>query len=221
MGIRLIICLLLLAAPACAEPVAPLTPPPPPGTAEAQYILEPPPAPAGEYQSLKPEPGLFGWRRDGAFSASYQLNHRDQSGLLGLVAGALDLKFSDPWLLGRNLGLAEDALEFRLGLGSVLGYGNGHLALFSLFCDPSATLYFKEGSLWEGDPFISLGVNVNLLGTEWTFGGSSLKLYCGLDKDFGLFGGKTELMAGYGGYRIGNARYAEGFFISAGIPLRL
>jgi hypothetical protein len=204
-----------------APPVAPLTPPTPPSTSETQFILSPPAAPTAEYQALKINPGLFGWQRDGELTGLYLLNHKDQHGLLGLLAANLDLKFSDPWLIGRNLGLAEDALEYRLGLGSALGYGDDNLVLFSLFCDPSATLYFKEGSFWEGDPFIGLGFNLNLLGTDCVPGGAALKLYCGLDKELGLLGGKTELVVGYGGYRVGNARSAEGLFFSVGQPVRL
>ncbi len=221
----LAILLVALAAAAGAQGfspgVAPLTPPPPPGTEETQYILTPPPAPASEYPTSKAEAGLFGWQKDCELSAYYLLNHRDQYGLFGLLAGGLDLKFNDPWLLAGHFGLAEDALEYRLGLGTALGYGDRNLVLASVFCDPSATLYLKEGSLWDGDPFVGLGINVNLLGTDWAVGGSALKIYCGLDKDFGLFDGKTELLAGYGGYRTGNARYAEGFFFSAGVPVRL
>jgi hypothetical protein len=93
--------------------------------------------------------------------------------------------------------------------------------LLSIPCQLESTLYLKEGSFYELDPFIGGGLNFNLLGTDWQFGGLGVKLYTGVLTKYGPGNDKIALSIGYTSYRITDNRLAEGFFISISQPLLL
>ena len=192
-----------------------IAPPPSPeiATNEAANLLAPPPPPASEFPVLKDNPGLFRWRRPAEISANYWL--------FGTLGGSLDLKFDDPWQLGRRLGLAEDALEYSLGLGLTLGFDDGGRAFFSFPLECGARLYLSESSLWDADPFCGLALDLNLIGTGGQTGGVGLKLYGGLRKDFGLPAGKLDLALGLGSQRVGDARALNTFYLTVGRPFML
>ena len=192
-----------------------IAPPPTPEITgnEAGQLLAPPPPPASEFPVLKDNPGLFRWRRPAELSANYLL--------LSTLGAALDLKFDDPWQLGRRLGLAEDALEYSLGLGFTLGFDDGGRSFFSFPLDCGARLYLSEGSLWNADPFCGLALDLNLLGTDGQMGGTGLKLYGGLRKDCGLPLGRLDFALGVGSQRVGGARAINTFFLTLGRPFVL
>ena len=221
-----LICLLLLFIGSTAWAASPLifqpqtTPLTPPETGEAA-VQSAPTAPAPEYPVYEREKGLFGRSLDARLSGLYLYNRTGQQGLFGLVGGACTFILRDPYQLGKYLGLAEDALEYEIGPGLVLGNGINSQAFFSLPLNLGATLYLKENSLWGGTPFISLKMAFNLFGTENKIGGLGFQLYGGTENDLGLFGEKTGLIVGWGSYRITDSLFAEGLILSVSQPVRL
>lgn len=202
------------------EQSTPLTPPEPP--INSSEILTPPsPPPTSEFTSLGENRGYFGWQCQSELTGLYLLNRSGQHGLFGLLGGLINIKFADPYYLGRNLGLAQDALEFKAGGGIIIGYDVDDRPLLSIPCQLETTLYLKEGSFYELDPFLGGGLNFNLLGTDWQFGGLGIRLYAGVLTKLGPKKEKIALSIGYSNYRITDNRLAEGYFIAISQPLTL
>jgi len=197
--------------------------PPKTATNEAVPKVPPPPptAPAGEVETPKPEKGLFGWGINTDCSTLYLLNRTGQTGLLGVIAGRGDIIFSDPLLLGSKIGLAEDAVEYKVGLG--LAYGNdiSNSTIYSIPLFIDAVVYLKEGTFFGTDPYLGAGINYNLYGSGRVTGGSGSQIYAGTLIDFGFESGKTGINLGYNAIRAGSIRAAEGITISASQPFVL
>ena len=164
--------------------------------------------------------GLFGWGLNTDLSGLYLMT-RNQTGLMGAVGARGDIVFDDPLKLGSRIGLAEDALEYKVGLGLAFGadVNNAPINTIPLFAD--AVLYFKEGSLFGMDPYMGLGANLNLYGTGQTSGGLGSQIYGGLLADFGFEAGKTGFQIGYNAHRVGNTLLAEGISFSVMQPFIL
>ncbi|MFH1577357.1 MAG: hypothetical protein ABID35_07420, partial [Candidatus Margulisiibacteriota bacterium] len=92
-----------------------ITPVQPPKTEENPEVMPevpPPPAPpTWEVQTIEKDKGLLGW------GLNTDLTGTLLSGNGSLIGLAGNIIFSDPWLLGEKIGLAEDAVEYKLGLG--------------------------------------------------------------------------------------------------------
>ncbi len=198
-------------------PIAPLVPPDAPSANE----IDPYPSrPAtNEYKVPTEDVGLFSLHQNAELSGFYMLNRSDELGLLGIMGGMVNFCFQDPWYLGNKLGLAEDAVEFKAGSGLVLGLDVDNRPYFSIPAQAEATVYLKEGSFFDMDPFVGAGINMNILGTDWQIGGIGIKFYCGVLRE--LWGNKLALSIGYGGYQINNARNIEGIYFQVSKPVRL
>lgn len=199
-------------------------PPPLTSTNEADPILPPPPPPPppiSEVDTLKDNPGLFGWGINTDLSGSYLINRTGQQGLLGVLALGGDIIFDDPFAIGSRIGLAEDAVEYKAGLGLAFGNDTNNNPTFSIGLSTDAVLYLKEGSLFGLDPFIGAGLNLNILGTDGKMGGMGGQLYGGILADLGLGAGKTGFSIGYNSIKVADARLAEGLFFSVTQPIKL
>ena len=192
------------------------TPAPKITTSEVVPVPPPPPPPPPSYEVETPgsNKGLFGWGLNTDLSGAYAITS-GQTGLLGMLGARGDIVFADPLKLGSRIGLAEDALEYKVGLGYILGNDNSNNPLnsFPLYAD--AVLHLKEGSLWGLDPYVGLGVNFNLIGTNATSGGTGSQIYGGALVDFGSAAGKTGITISYNTLNVGTIRSASG--ISFGI----
>jgi hypothetical protein len=71
------------------------------------------------------------------------------------------------------------------------------------------------------DPFLGLGLNYNLYGTDQRFGGMGKQLYAGVLVDFGSDIGKTAIGIGYSAIKVDAIRLAEGIAVSISQPLLL
>lgn len=175
--------------------IAPMTPP----EVRQVEILSPPPPPTPEVQLPAKAPGYFGWDLKSEINGGFYPP--------GILAAGLNVLFADPYHLGAQIGLAEDALEFKAGLNLALG------SFFTLPLYGGATLYFKEGSLFGFDPFTGVGLNL-------TTGGLGYQLYGGMLLNLGR-PEKTALLLGYNSYRIEGSRSFEGIFFSLCQPIKL
>jgi hypothetical protein len=203
--------------------IAPTPPPETTSTKEANPILPPPPPPPPitEVDTLKEEPGLFGWGINTDLNGSYLINRTGQQGLLGVLAVGGDIIFDDPLAIGSRIGLAEDAVEYKAGLGLAFGNDINNNPIFSLGLSTDAVLYLKEGSLFGLDPFVGAGLNLNLVGTDSKIGGLGGQLYGGILADLGLGAGKTGFSIGYNSIKVADSRLAEGLFFSVTQPIKL
>jgi len=192
--------------------IAPMQPPSTAPTPEAIPSLDappPPPPPPRSYEiEAKEDKGLLGWGLNTDLGAKLLYG----SILFG-VRG--DIVFDDPLTLGEKIGLAEDAVEYKLGLGFVM---SDKLKSIPLFAD--AIVYLKEGSLMGMDPYIGTGLIFNLYGTGKVSGGLGGQIYLGILADLGL-GSRTGLTLGYATYKVGDNLHDSGLFVTIAQPFKL
>ena len=198
--------------------IAPISAPKTETTLEA--VPTPPPPPSSyKAEALEQDRGIFGWGRNVDLGGLYLMNRTGQTGLLGVLGARINIIFGDPLLLGSKLGLAEDAMEYKLGTGLVFGSDITNTPINSIPIFADAVLYLKEGSFGGLDPFIGAGFNSNLYGTGQNTGGSGSQIYVGILVDFGSAYGKTQIALGYSTIRVATLRTAEGIFLSVTQPL--
>jgi len=189
--------------------IAPVQPPTVVPTEEV--VPEPPPPPTPpteEVKTLEEDKGLFGWGVNSELGGKLLFGS-----ILAGVRG--DLVFADGLNIGEKIGLAEDAVEYKLGLGLVI---SERLKSVPLYAD--AIIYLKEGSLFGMDPYIGTGLMFNLYGTGKVTGGLGAQASLGILADFG-FEQRTGISVGYGSYKVGNNLTDSGIFINISQPIKL
>ncbi|MFC1540420.1 hypothetical protein ACFL4J_00090 [Candidatus Margulisiibacteriota bacterium] len=191
--------------------IAPVAPPkvePSPEVVSEEVPPPPPPPIAYDVKPVEEDKGLLGWGWDADVGGKL---------LYGsiLLAGRGDLVYADPLLLGEKIGLAEDAVEYRVGLGGVI---SDKLKSIPLFAD--AVVYLKEGSLMGTDPYIGTGLIYNLYGTGRVSGGLGGQIYLGILADLG-FDQRTGICVGYASYKVGENLSDSGIFITLAQPFKL
>ncbi|MBI5400323.1 hypothetical protein HZB07_06970 [Candidatus Saganbacteria bacterium] len=189
--------------------IAPVQPPKTTATSEVtETVPLPPPPPTFEVRLPQTNKGVFGWGLNTDLTGKL---------LLGsiLLSARGDVIFSDPLKLGEKMGLAEDAVEYKVGLGVAM---SDKLKTIPLFAD--MTLYLKEGSLFGLDPMVGAGLIFNLYGTGRVSGGLGGQFYVGILNDFG-FADKTLITLGYGTYNVGGSLSDSGLQIAISQPLKL
>ncbi len=189
----------------------------PPEIEQEEPPLAPPPPPTAEFKAIERERGYFGWGMNSNLFASYIF----QNSLNGILTAGLKAVIADPNHFGEKLGLAEDALEYKVGLGAALGYDIDSKLTFSIPLLTEAAQYFKEGSLWGFDPFIAAGLNLNLLGTDFRFGGLGLQFYGGVMADIAWLGGKNGITIGYNRLLVEGSRLVQGYYVGLIYPIKL
>ncbi|OGC09127.1 hypothetical protein A3F86_01465 [candidate division WOR-1 bacterium RIFCSPLOWO2_12_FULL_45_9] len=166
----------------------PISLPPPPSTSEAEFEVP------GQ------ETGIYKWGIDSDASASLLLSSAM------VLGGRFNILLPDPWQLGTQIGLAEDALEFKTGLGLAIGQTSA-LPLFA-----EAVLYLKEKSFYNLDPYVGVGLNyTSKLGSQ---------IFAGVLYDLGIYSGQLGIEAGYQTINLA-ATQSQGFFLSVIRPIRL
>jgi hypothetical protein len=191
--------------------IAPVQPPkvePSPEVVSEEVPPPPPPPTDYDVKPVEEDKGLLGWGWDA--DAGGKLLYGSI-----LLAGRGDLVFADPLLLGEKIGLAEDAVEYRVGLGGVI---SDKLKSIPLFAD--AVVYLKEGSLMGMDPYIGTGLIYNLYGTGRVSGGLGGQVYLGILADLG-FEQRTGICVGYASYKVGNILSDSGIFVTIAQPIKL
>ena len=191
-----------------------------PKTVPSPEAVSEPPAPPTEeeLEVILPEEskGLFGWGINTDIGGSFLFNNNG-----GLFGARGNIIFSDPLKMGAAIGLAEDAFEYKLGLGAVAGKDGNNNLLRSLPLYADTTLYLKEGSLFGLDPFIGAGLNLNLYGSDQKSGGLGGEFYGGILADFGFEAGKTAFTLGYGSNKVEGGLYTEGVYLLVSQPFKL
>jgi len=164
-----------------SAPVAPTAPPPPP------VAVRPAPAAAGA--------GWFGWGLNTGYTAGYLAGN-------SVVLGRADLILSDGLGIGPMVGLADDAISWKVGLGGALGtdsLGRTSRKSIPLFVDGIINL--PADLLGGVESYIGGGVNYPLSGTGGS-GTLGIQAYYGVQGDIGL-GGNTYAELTYSVIRTG------------------
>lgn len=189
-------------------------------TTDEVVPVPPPPPPPPSYEVETPgDKGLFGWGLNTDLSGTCAIGGR--TGLLGMIGLRGDIVFADPLKLGSRINLAEDALEYKVGLGFIFGNDNNNNAFnsFPLYAD--AILHLKEGSLWNTDPYVGWGLNFNIIGTNSTSGGIGSQIIVGTLVDFGSSTGKTGFTLSYKSIYVGTIRTASSISVGVTQPFIL
>ncbi|MFH1826253.1 MAG: hypothetical protein ABH823_03055 [bacterium] len=177
----------------------------------------PPAPPAYLTVAEREKAGLLGWGRNADCGSFYIMNHTGQQGLFGLLAARGNIIVDDPWSLGTRINLAEDAVEYKIGLGFALGNGLNNQPIWSIPFFADALIYLKEKSLFGFDPFVGFGLNINLMGTDSTMGGFGSQIYLGILKDFGFKSGQTRFALGLTTIKV-STRTAAGITLAVSQP---
>lgn len=191
--------------------IAPVEAPEPEVSKEVVSVEPPPPPPPPpDYNAQLPETnkGLFGWGLNTDVAAKLLYG--------SILFGARgDIVFADPLKIGEKIGLAEDAVEYKTGLGLVLADTFKSIPLYA-----DAVVYLKEGSMFGMDGFVGTGLIFNLYGTGKVSGGLGGQIYTGILADFGL-DSRTAISLGYATYKVGTDITDSGVFINIAQPIKL
>ena len=174
---------------------------------EVSPEIPPPPVPETGIAVPKENKGLWGWG----------LNTDCGGNILfgSIMLGARgDIVFEDPWKLGEKMGLADDAVEYKLGLGYVF---SDKLNSVPLYAD--MVLYLKEGSLFGIDPYLGAGLIYSVVGSG-SGGGLGAQAYLGVLANLG-FASRTGIAVGVANYVVGNGPTDGGVFFSISQPVKL
>ena len=195
--------------------IAPTTPPEADSDASSP-ALPTPPAPADEDVSYSEPKGLFGW------GWNTDLNGFFQSNTSGSMIGARgNIVFDDPFMLGSRIGLAEDAIQYKLGLGYATGRDNNNATMSVLPLFGDVIVYLPEGLLFGLDPYVGGGINANLYGSGATSGGSGSQVYGGVLVGSGNEAGKTGIEVGYKTLQRGSTLQSTGITVGITQPFIL
>jgi len=163
-----------------SQPVAPTPPPPPP------VAVRPAAAPAA---------GLFGW----GLLTSADLGYIGGQGSTASILAGGSLVFGDPLALGAIVGLPEDSVQYKVGLGLTYGKDYANATMNAVYVSADGILNLPAE--WMGGVMTYVGAQVNypVYKTEvtGTIGGL---VYGGLKGDIGL-GGNSYCEVGYGAIR--------------------
>lgn len=191
-----------------AEIEAAQAPPPPPPAP-----VPPPPPPPPIVEVAPPAAvGLFGWGIKTSADIGYITGDGDTSSLL--ADGAIVL--SDPLAMGSMIGLAEDAINYKIGLGLTYGDDRNGNTFNAILIAGDGILNLPEEALGGIKSYVGGQVNYPIYKTEnRPEGRIGALLYFGVKGDIGLgLGGDSYAELGYGAIR------REGFS-TKGIELKV
>lgn len=164
-------------------PVAPVAPPPPP------VVVRPAPS--------APSAGLFGLGINTGYTGGYIMGN-------SVIAARADLILGDALGIGPMLGLSEDTIGWKVGLGYAMGndINDNSKKAIPLFVD--GIINIPADLLFGYQTYISGGLNYVLYGSESVVGSYGGQISYGLQGDIGL-GGDSYAEVGYTLLRSGSA----------------
>jgi hypothetical protein len=160
-----------------AASVAPPPPPPPRRVAPA-----PPPPP--RRVAARPAPmsaGLFGMGLNTGYSVGYLMGN-------AVIVGRGDIILADALGIGPMMGLSDDAVTWKIGLGAASGkdYNDVEAKAIPLYID--GVLSIPADVMGGIESYVGGGVNYILYGTEKLGGSYGGQVYYGIEGDIGLGG---------------------------------
>lgn len=166
----------------------------------ASEVAPPPPAPVPP-PVMKPAPaaysGWFGWGWNTDVSVGYLMGK-------SVITGRANLVLADPFALGPMLGLSQNAISWKLGLGGLSGKDTNDVEKKAVPIYFDGVIALPADMLGGVESYIGAGVNYAVYGSGKTAGSYGGQIYYGLCGDIGL-GGKSFAELGYGIVRSGTA----------------
>lgn len=176
-------------AQAAADAAAP--PPPPRPVAPT-----PPPAPVA--RPAAPSAGMFGMGINTGYSVGYLAGK-------SVIVGRGDIILADPLGIGPMLGLSEDAVAWKVGLGGAMAskdINDNEAKAIPLFAD--GIINIPADVMGGIDSYVGAGVNYVLYGSGKETGSYGGQIYYGVKGDVGL-GGDSYAELAYSIIRSGSS----------------
>jgi len=192
-----------------AQMEAGVTPPPP-----MAPVPPPPPPVAGTMVAAAPA-GLFGMGLNSCISAGYIMGK-------STMVGRGDLILSDVLGIGSMLGMGENAVNWRVGLGGASGNDISDKSIKAIPVFFDGILNLPADMMGGIESYVGAGVNYTVYGTDRKTGTYGVQAFVGVQGDLGL-GGKSFAEVGYSAIRCGdpNKRSAKGVSVSVGQQIML
>jgi len=162
-----------------AQAEAAVAPPPPPPPPPRRVAPPPPPAPVSR---AKPATmGLFGMGLNTGYSVGYLMGN-------SVIVGRGDLILGDAMGIGPMLGLSDDAVSWKIGLGAAMGkdYSDNEKKAIPLYID--GVLDIPADAMGGIESYVGGGVNYIVYGSEKKAGSYGGQVYYGIQGDIGLGG---------------------------------
>ena len=174
----------------------------------------PPPAPVA--RPAAPGAGMFGMGINTGYSVGYLAGN-------SVIVGRGDIILADPLGIGPMLGLSEDAVAWKVGLGGAMGkdINDVEKKAIPLFAD--GIINIPADVMGGIDSYVGAGVNYVLYGSGKEAGSYGGQIYYGIKGDIGL-GGDSYAELAYSIIRSGatTSPYSmKGIGINIGTELML
>jgi hypothetical protein len=165
-------------------------PPPPPPLPTA-----PPPPPVAMRPAPPAPAGLFGWGLNTGATIGYVAGN-------SVIVARGDLILADPLAIGPMLGLEDDAVAWKIGLGGAMGndINDNEKKAIPLFIDGIINI---PEDVMGVESYVGGGVNYVLYGTGREAGSYGGQIYYGIKGDIGL-GGDSYAEIAYSIIRSGS-----------------
>lgn len=159
--------------------------------------VTPPPAPVVRAAPAPVSAGMFGWGLNTGYTAGYIAGN-------SVTLLRADLILGDGLGIGSMLGVGQDAINWKIGLGGALGTSiSGRSAkAIPLFID--GIINIPADLLGGVESYLGGGVNYALYGTGRTTGSYGGEIYYGIKGDIGL-GGKSYIEVSWSDIRSGSS----------------
>lgn len=177
-----------------AQAEAAVAPPPPPPPPPRRVAPPPPPAPVSR---AKPATmGMFGMGLNTGYSVGYLMGN-------SVIVGRGDLILGDAMGIGPMLGLSDDAVSWKIGLGGAMGkdINDVEKKAIPLFVD--GVLSIPADVMGGVESYVGGGVNYVVYGSEKMAGSYGGQVYYGIKGDVGL-GGDSYAELNYSMIRSGS-----------------
>jgi len=187
-------------------PAAPVPPPPP-------VMVKP--APSG------PAP-LFGLGWNTVITGTYLNTGKGK--ISGGLGGRADLVIDDMMGIGSMIGLSNNAVKYRVGLGVFYGADNYNRKIQALPLYVDGVLNMPADWMGGLETYAGGGLNYTLYGSGSTVGSYGIQAYVGMKTDLGLGLGKTSFELGWSAIRANGSTpktVARGLTLSVGQDLVL
>ena len=158
-----------------AAEAAPPPPPPP------RRVAPPPPPPRPVARPAAAPAGLFGWGLNTGYTVGYLAGN-------SVIVARGDMILSDAMGIGPMLGLSEDSVMWKLGLGGAMGkdINDNEKKAIPLFID--GIINIPAEVMGGVESYVGGGVNYVVYGSEKMGGSYGGQIYYGIQGDVGLGG---------------------------------
>ncbi|MFH1826120.1 MAG: hypothetical protein ABH823_02365 [bacterium] len=186
-------------------------------SAPAPMAPTPPSAPVAMAPAPAAGAGLLGLGLNTGYTVGYTM-----AGSNSLITGRGDVILADAMGIGPMLGLTDDAISWKIGLGGATGNDNNGTSMKAIPLFVDGIIALPADLLGGIESYVGGGVNYVLYGSGTTSGSYGGQVCYGIAGDIGL-GGSSYAELGYSIIRSGTvgSYSAKGIGINVGTELLL